>query len=113
MEVNRVSFSGKLVQTKKGNTYEKTNTGKRIGTAAGLIGGTVAASTGCVQLLAAITGAKFFKGNKAVAATYALLAAGVAAVTLAGRAIGAIPDAIINNARKAKADNKTSETTKA
>lgn len=113
MEVNRVSFSGKLVQTKKGNTYEKTNTGKRIGTAAGLVGGTVAASTGCVQLLAAITGAKFFKGNKAVAATYALLAAGVAAVTLAGRAIGAIPDAIINNARKAKADNKTSETTKA
>ena len=113
MEVSSVSFAGRLAQTKKGNTYEKTNTGKRIGTAAGLIGGTVVASTGFAQLWAALAGARTAKANKAVAATYGILAAGVAAITLIGRGLGSIPDAIINHTRKAKADNKTSETTKA
>ena len=49
MEVSSVSFAGRLAQTKKGNTYEKTNTGKRIGTVVGLLGGGIAARTAHVS----------------------------------------------------------------
>ena len=113
MEVSSVSFAGRLAQTKKGNTYEKTNTGKRIGTVVGLAGGGAAACTGVVQFCSALTASKFLKGGKAVAATYGILAAVAAAGALIGRGLGAIPDAIINHSRKEKADNKAAGTQKA
>ena len=112
MEVSSVSFAGRLAQTKKGNTYEKTNTGKRIGTVVGLAGGGIAARTDIVQFCSAVTASRFLKGGKAVAATYGILGAIVAAATLAGRALGTIPDTIINSKRKAQADKIAADNTK-
>ncbi len=113
MEVSSVSFAGRLAQTKKGNTYEKTNTGKRIGTVVGLLGGGAFTASGLGALTAALLASRVAKGNKIIAATYGIMAAFVAAATLIGRGLGAIPDAIINHSRKSKADNKNAVDTQA
>lgn len=104
--VNNVTFNGRLAQTKKGNTYEKTNTGKNIGTVTGLVGGTILAASNFGQTFAVLGGLRLSGKNlnKLGLITYGIIAAGVALTTLAGRALGAIPDAIINNKRKATAD---------
>lgn len=104
MTVSRVSFSG-LAQTKHGNIYEKKNTWKRVGTAAGLIGG-VAAATFVPQVAgeAIVLSAKAMSKGLPIGPK-AILGAGILAATLLFRGLGSIPDHFINKKRKEKADN--------
>lgn len=107
MSVNNVSFSGSYAKTPNGNYYKKNNTGKRIATLAGLAGGVALAATPFAQLKAMSWASKLYpaKPMKMFAATYGILGAGVALVTLLCRAIGAIPDKAVNKKRIAKADH--------
>lgn len=107
MEVSKISFTG-LAQTKKGNLYNKTNTGKNIGTIAGLGAGALIATTSTKAQLGALEIATKLTKNvmKLPTTTKVVLAAGVLLLGLAGRLLGAIPDRIVNKSRIAKADAK-------
>lgn len=107
MVVNSISFTG-LKQTKKGNFYEKKNTGKRIGTTVGLVGGALLSQHPTAQIGAIATSAEMAL-KKLPLHPSIILGAGILAVTLLCRALGAIPDAIINKKRKAKADKLATE----
>lgn len=112
MQLNSVSFQGRLAQTKKGNTYEKTNTCKRIGTGVGLVGSGILAATPIGQLFAAGTAAKYAKSLGALTAgAMGITGAFILASTLLLRGLGTIPDSIINKSRKAKADNTAQQAT--
>lgn len=110
MKVNSVSFKGRLAKTKKGNVYEKTNTGKHIGTAVGAIGGALFAATPAFQLSTVTAAAKYTPKNVILGTTF-IAGAALILNTLIFRGIGTIPDKIINHTRKVKAD-KTAETDK-
>ena len=107
MEVNKISFTG-LAQTKKGNLYNKSNTGKNLGTIAGLGAGAVLATTSAkVQMGALELATKLTKNvMKLPGITKVILVGGALALGLVGRLLGAIPDSIINKSRRAKADTK-------
>ncbi len=107
MEVNSVSFTG-LKQTKKGNLYEKKNTGKRIGTAVGLIGGAALSQHPTAQIGAIATSAELALKKLPIHPSI-ILGAGVLAVTLLLRGLGAIPDHFVNKKRIAKADKMAEE----
>ncbi|MCM1338417.1 MAG: hypothetical protein NC191_01960 [Muribaculaceae bacterium] len=102
--VNNVSFTG-LKQTKNGNIYQKKNTGKRIGTAVGLIGGYALSQHPSVQFKAIEKSAELAL-TKLPLHSSVLLGAGVLAITLLCRGLGSIPDFFINRHRKAQADKK-------
>ena len=106
--VNNVSFTGAAV-TKNGNLYNNCKTGRKVGTVGGLLLGAGAASSPIGSM--AILGAagkiceKIPKANPyifAIAAGVAVL--GITATTLIGRALGALPDALVNRGRKKEAD---------
>ncbi len=107
MVVNNISFNGSYAKTPNGNYYKKKNTGKRIGTMLGLAGGVSLAAIPSTQITALGISAQIFKQSpmKMFASTYGILGAGILAVTLIGRALGAIPDHAINKKRIAKADH--------
>ncbi len=107
MVVNNVSFTG-LKQTKKGNLYEKKNTGKRIGTAVGLIGGTALSLHPSAQIGSALASAEL-AARKLPVHPSIILCAGILAVTLLLRGLGAIPDYFANKKRIAKADKMAEE----
>lgn len=107
--VNNVSFTG-LALTKNGNQYEKCKTGRNIGTVVGLFGGSLAMSLGGNAKML-FKAAKICDKNAKLTPymfliSSALTVGSIIASTFAGRALGAIPDAIINNGRKAKADER-------
>ena len=104
--VNNVSFTGAAV-TKKGNLYNKCKTGRRVGTVTGLLLGAGAASTkaGNLAILAAAAKIceKMPKANPyLIPIAGAIAVASVVATTLIGRALGALPDALVNRGRKKK-----------
>ncbi|MBE7709468.1 MAG: hypothetical protein E7Z93_03360 [Cyanobacteria bacterium SIG32] len=106
--VNNVSFAGAAV-TKNGNLYNKCKTGRRVGTVTGLLLGAGAASTklGGMTILAAAAKIceKMPKANPyLIPIAGAIAVASVVATTLAGRALGALPDALVNRGRKKEAD---------
>lgn len=106
--VNNVSFTGTAV-TKKGNLYNNCKTGRRIGTVGGLLLGAGAASTpiGNMAIMAAAAKIceKMPKANPYLIPIMAGLAVlAVATTTLVGRALGALPDALVNRGRKKEAD---------
>lgn len=107
MSVNNVSFSGSYAKTPNGNYYKKKNTGKRIGTMLGIAAGVGLATLPTCQVGAMSVGLKLFPKNpmKMFATTYGVLGAGIVAVSLICRALGAIPDRVANKKRIAKADH--------
>lgn len=112
--VNNVSFTGTAV-TKNGNLYNKCKTGRKVGTVGGLLIGAGAASTpiGNMAILAAASKIceKIPKANPyffPIVAGIAIL--GVTATTLIGRALGALPDALVNRGRKKEADARAMNT---
>lgn len=108
--VNNVSFAGTAV-TKKGNIYNNCKTGRRVGTVTGLLVGAGAASSGIGSMAILAAAAKFCE-KVPKAAPYLIPIAGavgvlaVVATTLAGRALGALPDALVNKGRKKEADSR-------
>ena len=103
--MNSMAFKGKTAKTKKGNEYKKATAFKTIGTVGGLVGGVALSRTPIAQVGALELATKLAKTpNKLFLATSGIIVAGIAAITLASRAMGAIPDAIINHCRKHKAD---------
>ena len=108
--INNVSFTGTAV-TKKGNIYNNCKTGRKVGTVTGLLAGAGLASSkiGSLGILAAAAKIceKMPKANPyffAIAGAIGVL--GVVATTLTGRALGALPDALVNRGRKKEADNR-------
>lgn len=107
MEVQSISFGANYAKTPNGNYYKKKNTGKRIATMAGIAGGVALSTIPACQVGAMTCATKLFPKSpmKMFAATYGILGLGITAVALACRAIGAIPDNIVNKKRIAKADH--------
>ena len=107
ISVDNVSFGAKYTKTKNGNYYKKKNTGKRLGTMVGIAGGVCISVLPKVQLGALSAGISLCPKSplKAVVATNGIILAGITALALVCRAIGNIPDSIINKKRIAKADN--------
>ena len=108
--INNVSFTGTAV-TKNGNLYNNCKTGRKIGTIGGLLLGAGAASSpiGSMAILG-VAGKiceKFPKANPYIFAIATGVAAlGITATTLIGRALGALPDALVNKGRKKEADTR-------
>jgi len=111
ISVDNVSFGAKYSKTKNGNYYKKKNTGKRLGTMVGVAGGVCLSVLPHVQLGAYSAGISLCPKSplKATAAANGIILAGIAAITLLCRAIGSIPDNIINKKRIAKADSNIKE----
>ena len=107
VSVDRISFEAKYTKTKNGNYYKKKNTGKRIGTMLGVTGGLCLCALPKSQLVACAAGFSMFPKSplKAMVAVNGILVAVITAFTLLCRAIGCIPDSVINKKRIAKADN--------
>lgn len=104
--ISKVSF-GSNAYTDKGNQYNKTNMGKKIGTV-GLAAGTTALS---------VIGGGFKKETIELASKtlgskgkyLGMFVLGLAMWTAIGTGVGAIVDAVINKTRKNKADNAQGE----
>ncbi len=112
--VNNVSFTGTAV-TKKGNIYNNCKTGRRVGTVTGLLLGAGVASSQLGGLSALAAAGKIVEklpklNPYFVPIAGAIIALGVVATTLAGRALGALPDALVNRGRKKEADSRAMNT---
>ena len=107
MLVNKVSFGASYEQTPNGNYYKKKNLGKRIGTMVGLTAGICTAATPEAQLLALSLASRIFPKNpgKMILSQAGIIIAGITGITMAVRALGGIPDSIINHKRIKKADH--------
>lgn len=105
--VNQMTFTGKIAQTKNGNEYNKTNSGKKVGIATGL----------GLTAFRAIKQRAQLKGFLSIVNNKAIKAIAFAGGILLGTAInvgiflglGAIADAIINKIRRNKADKKAEQ----
>jgi|GEM_PF-5963959 len=95
MSINAIgpSFQGNAV-TKNGATYDKTKTGKGIGTGVG-----AAIGTGIMLKSSGAYKAVFTKGSSKV-----LMAANIVLWALSGLGLGAVVDKVTNNKRANKAD---------
>ena len=107
MAIESVSFSGKYSKTPNGSYYKKKNTGKKIGTMVGIATGVGLSALPQSQIMAMGLAAKMFPKNpmKMFGATYGILIAGITAISLAFRGLGAIPDSAVNKRRIARADH--------
>lgn len=107
MAIESISFCGKYSKTPNGNYYKKKNTGKKIGTMVGIATGVGLAALPQTQIMAMGVAAKMFPKSpmKMFGATYGIIIAGITAVSLAFRGLGAIPDGAVNKRRIAKADH--------
>lgn len=107
MAVDKISFSASYAKTENGNYYKKKKTGKRIGTMVGLAAGVGIAALPTSQFLALGAASRMFPKSpgKMFAATYGILGAGIICIAGLFRALGGIPDNIINKKRRTKADH--------
>jgi len=93
--------------TKQGNTYEKQNSGKRIGSAAGLFAGSALCFQHNIKLGALLNSIRFIGHQKL--GYYGYLGAVIVGATIVGRVLGSIPDFFINRKRITEADNKNQQ----
>ena len=107
ISVSSINFCGEYSKTKNGNYYKKKNTGKHIGTTAGLLSGIGLSFLPEIKLFTYATALRMFPESliKSTIAAKGITLTGITAITLLFRGLGAIPDNIINKKRKAKADH--------